>query len=306
MRGLGTRGMASAARGRGSFIGNLLTSTGDFTPLTRWIMYASLAIIVLVIIAAILAPVIAPYPEQGAGNANIEAIFLPPSAAHWFGTDLEGRDVLSRVLYGARPDLIAAFVVVAIAVVLGTLIGAAAGYLGGVVETLLMRLTDLFLAFPSLLLAMVIAFILRPSLTNMIISLSVSWWPWYARLVHGQASTLRRERFVVAARIAGVRRGRILVRHIIPNSLTPVLVQATADIGNVIIATAALSFLGLGVQPPAADWGTMISNGQQYILAQWWFVTFPGLAIFITATAFNLFGDTLRDLLDPSARRGLV
>ncbi|MEJ2665926.1 MAG: ABC transporter permease [Deinococcales bacterium] len=306
MRGFGSRVASSAVGRRRGFIADLLASTSEFAPLTRWIMYVSLAIVVLVLLAAILAPVIAPYPSQGAGNADINAIFLPPSAAHWFGTDLEGRDVLSRVLFGARPDLIAAFVVVAVAVLLGTVIGAAAGYVGGVVETLLMRLTDLFLAFPSLLLAMVIAFILRPSLTNMIISLSVSWWPWYARLVHSQASTLRHERFVVAARIAGVRRGRILLRHIIPNSLTPVLVQATADIGNVIIATAALSFLGLGVQPPAADWGTMISNGQQYILAQWWFVTFPGLAIFITATSYNLLGDTLRDMLDPSARRGLV
>ncbi len=272
-------------------------------PFALLVFGVALAIIVVVIALTALAPWVAPSPSQGAGASDLSSVFLPPSQAHLFGTDDLGRDILSRVLYGARVSLSTAFLVVAVAVVLGVVIGAAAGYAGGIVETTLMRLTDFFLAFPSLLLAMAIAAIIGPSLKNMIVALAISWWPWYARLVQGQANILRNMPFVRAARISGVRPGLILLRHIIPNTLTPVIIQATSDVGSAIIAAAALSFLGLGVQAPTADWGSMVGLGREYILAQWWYVTFPGAAIFLTAMSFNVLGDSLRDLTDSTARR---
>lgn len=302
-------GMMRRAPGRASpwnrtpFAHEIMARVRGLSPLNRWVGILALLFIVGIILVAVFAPLLAPYPSQGLGNANVQAILLPPSHVHPFGTDEEGRDILSRVMFGARPDLLAAFLVVGLAVLVGVVIGGAAGYIGGPTEMLLMRITDFFLAFPSLLLAMVVSLMIGPSLFNTIVALAVSWWPWYARLVHAWASYLRWERYVVAASIAGVRRPRILVRHIIPNAMTPVFVQAASDIGNVLIAAAALSYLGLGVQPPQADWGSMVMNGQQFILAQWWYVTFPGLAIFLTAIAFNLFGDSLKDLFDPSRRR---
>jgi peptide/nickel transport system permease protein len=282
---------------------DLLGLARDLSPLGRWVAIACAAFLLLVVLAAVLAPWLSPYPAQGAGQSDMLSLLQPPSPAHLLGTDDEGRDILSRLLYGARPSLVAAFVVVATAIVLGSLVGAAAGYLGGAVEQVLMRVTDFFLAFPSLLLAIVIATIIGPSLQNVIVSLAVTWWPWYARLVHAQAGTLRQAAFVRSARLSGVRGLTMLVRHIIPNALTPVVVQGTSDLGSVIISAAGLSYLGLGTQPPQADWGSMVSQGQQYILAQWWYVTFPGLAILLTAMAFNLLGDAFRDLTDPSVRR---
>jgi peptide/nickel transport system permease protein len=271
--------------------------------LSYWVGGVALLVILIVIAGALLAPWIAPYPDQGAGSSNLVAALAQPGPAHWFGTDEEGRDLVSRVLFGARVSLGVSFVVVVVAIVIGVALGATAGYVGGLAETVLMRATDFFLAFPSLLLALAIAAIIGPSLKNMIIALMVSWWPWYARLVHDQASVLRNAAFVRSARVTGVRTGTILWRHIIPNTLTPVLVQGTSDIGSAIISAAALSFLGLGVQPPTADWGSMVSTGREYILAQWWYATFPGAAIFVTAMAFNLLGDTLRDATDATARR---
>lgn len=288
---------------RDAFAGEFMGIFQTLTPLSKWIGTFAAGIVILVVICAVFAPWIAPFPADASGGNNIDAIFQAPGSIHWMGTDEEGRDILSRVLFGARPALFTAVVVVALSSVIGTTIGAVAGYLGGFVEMILMRLTDFFLAFPSLLLALVITAVIGPNLTNLIISLAVSWWPWYARLAHQQTTTLREARYVIAARIAGVKQGRILARHIIPNSLTPVLVQGASDLGGVIIASAALSYLGLGVQAPAADWGSMVFSGQQYILVQWWYVTFPGIAIFATALSFNLLGDLARDLLDPSARK---
>ena len=259
--------------------------------------------IALVIVLAVGAPIIAPYPDQGAGRTNAADRLLPPSAQYVLGTDDLGRDLPSRIIYAARPALTAALVVVSIAVIVGAPLGAIAGYYGGWIDELIMSTTDLFLAFPSLLLAMAIVALLGPSLINAVIALTVSWWPWYTRLVRGVARTLRQYYFVEAARSIGVPDLVIIARHILPNSITPILVQATLDIGTVVLATTALAFIGLGTRPPGADWGLMIEEGRKFLHDSWWYSTFPGLMIFVTVLAFNLVGDTLRDIFDPRQYR---
>jgi peptide/nickel transport system permease protein len=261
------------------------------------------AILTLLVLLAIFAPWIAPYPEQGLGRSNPATAGIPPSWSHPFGTDELGRDVLSRVLMGARPTLLVPFVVVGLAAAIGVPIGAYAGYRGGRLDGLLMRTTDLFLAFPSLLLAMVITALLGRGLLNATIALVVSWWPWYARLVRGVAASLRQRPFIEGARAMGVRDRVIVVRHIIPNATSPVLVQATIDLGIVILAMGGLAFLGLGTQPPKADWGLMIAEGRGSMLSLWWLSTFPGLAIFVAVMSFNVIGDGLRDIFDPREHR---
>jgi peptide/nickel transport system permease protein len=259
--------------------------------------------IVLLMVLAVASPVLAPYPDQGAGHTNAKERLLSPSGAHWLGTDDLGRDILSRIMYGTAPALTAALIVVGVAVLIGTPLGAIAGYFGGWADEIIMRITDLFLAFPSLLLAMAIVTLLGPSLLNAVIALAVSWWPWYTRLVRGVTVTLRNFYFVEAARAIGVSDWTIIRRHVLPNCITPILVQATIDIGTVILATTALAFIGLGTRPPAADWGLMIENGREYINQYWWYSTFPGVMIFLTVLAFNLLGDTLRDIFDPRQYR---
>ena len=245
---------------------------------------------------------IAPYPAQGEGASDVVARMLPPSAAHLFGTDQLGRDVLSRVIVGVRSAVAVSLLVVGLAAGIGMPLGAIAGYRRGRVDGAIMRLTDLFLAFPPLLLAMAIVAALGPGLDHVALALAISWWPWYARLARGTAVSLREQPFVEAARSAGLSDRTILVRHIIPNSLTPILVQATIDIGTVILAAGSLAFLGLGAPPPAPDWGQMVSEGRTFILDQWWLSTFPGLAIFVSVLAVNVIGDLLRDMLDPRRR----
>jgi peptide/nickel transport system permease protein len=210
---------------------------------------------------------------------------------------------LSRIIVGSSIALRVPMIVVILAVAVGAPLGALAGYVGGWLDNLIMRLTDLFLAFPSLLLAVAIVAALGPSLTNAMIAIAISWWPWYARLVRGVTLSLRERYFVEAARSIGVSNRTIVLRHILPNCVTPILVQATIDFGTVILAEGSLAFIGLGTQPPAPDWGLMVSQGRSYILDQWWISTFPGLAIFISVLAFNLLGDTLRDILDPRQYR---
>jgi len=263
----------------------------------------SVLVIALLILLALLGPWIAPYPEQGRGRTNVPERFLPPSSDHWLGTDQLGRDVLSRIIFGSRIAIQAPTIVVILAVVIGAPLGALAGYVGGWVDNLIMRVTDLFLAFPSLLLAVTIVAAVGPSLTNAMIAIAISWWPWYTRLVRGITLSLRERYFVEAARSIGVSSWTIILRHILPNCVTPILVQATIDFGTVILAEGSLSFLGLGTQPPAPDWGLMVSQGRSYILDQWWISTLPGLAIFVSVLAFNLLGDTLRDILDPRQYR---
>jgi peptide/nickel transport system permease protein len=264
---------------------------------------ASTVIIILFILIAIFAYQIAPYPEQGAGRTNVDQTLQFPYVDHLLGTDRLGRDVLSRVIIGARPALIVPIGVVAFAVLIGAPLGAIAGYKGGRVDEIIMRITDLFLAFPSLLLAMAITSALGRGLQNAAIALVISWWPWYTRLVRGVTVSLRQRYFVEAAQAIGVRDSMIILRHILPNTITPILVQATVDLGTVILAMGGLAFLGLGTQPPAPDWGLMVSEGREYILKQWWISSFPGMVIFIVVLAFNLLGDTLRDIFDPRQYR---
>lgn len=264
---------------------------------------ASTIVIIAFILIAVFAYQVAPYPEEGAGRTHAANTMLAPSAQHWFGTDKLGRDVLSRVIVGTRPALVIPILVVLVAVVIGAPLGAIAGYRGGWVDEVIMRTTDLFLAFPSLLLVMAIVSSVGRGLDKAAIALVISWWPWYTRIARGIAVSLRERYFVEAAQAAGVSELVIVLRHILPNIVSPILVQATVDLGTVILVMGGLAFLGLGTQPPAPDWGLMVSEGREYILTQWWVATFPGLAIFIVVLAFNLLGDTLRDIFDPRQYR---
>ncbi len=263
----------------------------------------SLVIILVFVLGAIFAPFLTPYPEEGRGAPNLVNKFLPPSGEHPFGTDYLGRDVLARVLFGGRSSLSVGFLVVTIAVVIGLPLGALAGYIGGWPDEAIMRVTDMFLAFPPLLLAIAIASALERSFVNAMIAIALTWWPWYTRLVRAQTVSLRERFFIEAARGMGVDSLTIIFRHVVPNVMTPVLVQATTDIGSAILTGAAMSFIGFGVQPPTPDWGKMVSVGRTYIMGQPWYGTFPGLAIFLVTLAFNLLGDAVRDVVDPRTRR---
>ncbi len=263
----------------------------------------SLVIIILFTLGAIFAPWLTPYPEQGLGDPNILEKFVAPSATHLLGTDYLGRDVLARVLYGGRSSLSIGFLVVFIAVAIGVPLGAFAGYYGGWIDNLLMRITDIFLAFPPLLLAIALAAALGPSFTNTMIAISFTWWPWYSRLVRAQTLSLREQYFIEASRSIGVPGWRIIISHVLPNVTTPVLVQATMDLGAAILVGAAISFIGLGVQPPTADWGQMISIGRIYFIERPWYAGSAGLSIFLVTLAFNLLGDSVRDAADPHTRR---
>lgn len=256
-------------------------------------------IIVGFILLAIFAPLVAPYPDQGQGKTNASDTMQPPSSEHPLGADRLGRDILSRIIFGARPALIVPIGVVLFAVLIGMPLGALAGYKGGWVDEVIMRITDLFLAFPSLLLAMAITASIGRGMDKAAIALVVSWWPWYTRIARGVAVSLKEQYFVEAAQATGVHDAVIILRHILPNTLSPILVQATVDLGTVVIAMGGLAFIGLGTQPPAPDWGLMVSEGRTFILDQWWISTFPGITIFIVVLAFNLLGDTLRDIFDP-------
>jgi peptide/nickel transport system permease protein len=264
------------------------------------------AVIVVLTLASLLAPWLSPHPAQGRGTPDVVNRFAAPSADFPLGTDDLGRDILSRMLYGGRVSLLIGVAVVVVAAGIGVPLGAIAGYVGGRLDELIMRITDIFLSFPPLLLAIAVAAALGPSLRNAILAIAVSWWPWYTRIARGQASSLRQRHFVDAARAIGVRGPTIVRRHIMPNLMTPVLVQATLDVGAAILTGAALSFIGLGVQAPMTDWGLMASDGRVYFMVQWWYALFPGLAIFITVMAFNLLGDSVRDLIDPRLGRPTV
>jgi peptide/nickel transport system permease protein len=258
-----------------------------------------LVLIVVLALIALLAPLIAPADPL---KQVLSTRLKPPSAQHWFGTDQLGRDVLSRMIYGARISLLIGTVVVGLAASLGTIVGLVAGYAGGWLDEGLMRLTDVFLAFPALILAMAISGALGPSLTNAMIAIAIVSWPVYARLVRAQVLSLREREYVEAARSLGASSPRIVWQHILPNTLAPLLVQASFDMGGAILSAAGLSFIGFGAQPPTAEWGVMISDGRNYIVTQPWLSLFPGLAILLTVAAFNLIGDGLRDALDPRLR----
>lgn len=235
-----------------------------------------------------------PYAQDITG-----AKLLGPSLNHPMGTDELGRDVLSRVMAGTRVSLQVAVVVLGFAVVLGTVVGAVAGYFGKIVDEVLMRITDMFLAFPALILAIAIAATLGRDLRNTMIALSTVFWPWYARLVRAQVLSIRERDFVTAGESIGLSGPRLLFRHILPNAVSVVIIQLTLDVGYAILSTSALSFIGLGAQPPSPEWGTMMSTARNYFRDAWWYTTFPGVALTLTVFAFNVLGDGLQDALDP-------
>lgn len=268
-------------------------------PLSR----TSLIVISSFVVASVLAPWIAPYPSAVTGDPHLDVKFKPPSDQFLMGTDYLGRDILSRILFGIRISLIAGLAVVVLAVVVGLPLGLVAGYYRGRLEEVMMGIADLFLAFPSLLLAILIAFLLGPSLVNSMIAVAITWWPWYTRLGYAGAKMLREQPLVEASKALGLSDGRILTRHVLPNIAPPIIIQATIDLGTAILVTAGLGFLGLGAQPPTPELGQMTSDGRAYLFSAWWYPFFPGFTIFLMALAFNLLGDGLREALDPRLRR---
>jgi peptide/nickel transport system permease protein len=259
-----------------------------------------LALIAVLLFLAAFAALVAPYDPY---DQDLSAALTPPGSEHWFGADQYGRDVFSRVLYGTRYALLAILVADGLALVLGAAMGLAAGFAGGAVDAAIMRCVDVLLAFPYLLLALVIVAAIGPSLVNSLIAIGIVYAPQYARMMRGQVLAVRELDFVQAATSTGARPLRVVLRHVLPNCMGPVLVLATLQAGSVVVETAGLSFLGLGAQPPSPDWGALLADGHEYFLSAWWIATFPGAAILLAVLGFNLLGDALRDQADPRQRR---
>jgi len=257
-----------------------------------------LGIILTMVLIAIFAPFIAPYPGDAGGAVHFKEMFQPPSWEHFFGTDEVGRDVLSRIIFGSRISLTLGIVVLSVAVGVGIPLGLFAGYFGGKVETVIMRITDIFLSIPPLVLALVVTAVLERNLQNSMFAIAFTWWPWYARLAYGQTLSKKEEDFVEVSESLGASRLYIIFGEILPNMTSPLLVKITLDMGYAILAGAALGFLGLGAQPPTPEWGTLVSLGRIHLPKMWWLSTFSGLAIFVTVLGFNLLGDGLRDFFD--------
>ncbi|MBD1380505.1 ABC transporter permease [Metabacillus arenae] len=259
-----------------------------------------LGIVIFFIIIAILAPVIAPY---GFREQDLAKRLLAPSSEHWFGTDDFGRDIFSRILYGARISLWVGFFAVLGSVIFGTILGIVAGYYGRWIDTIISRIFDIMLAFPSILLAIAVVAILGPSLQNALIAIAIINIPNFGRLVRAKVLSVKQEEYIMAARAVGMKDSRILLHHILPNSMTPIIVQSTLAIATAIIEAAALGFLGLGAQAPTPEWGKMLADSQRYLVQAPWTLFFPGLAIMLTVLGFNLIGDGLRDVLDPKMKQ---
>ncbi|KJF66105.1 nickel transporter permease [Rhizobium nepotum] len=255
-----------------------------------------LTIIIVFIALSLLAPFIAPY-DPAAQNLGNRLAF--PSAEHWFGTDELGRDILSRILYGGRVTLGMVIAVVVLVAPIGLAIGCIAGYFGGIVDTILMRVTDVFLAFPRLILALAFVAALKPGVESAILAIALTAWPPYARLARAETMTVRGSDFVAAYRLTGASAWRIIARHIAPLCVPSLIVRITLDMSSIIITAASLGFLGMGAQPPSPEWGAMIATAKRFIFEQWWVATIPGIAIFLVSLAFNFLGDGLRDVLDP-------
>lgn len=260
---------------------------------------AGLAGFGVVVLCALFAPWIAPHDPNAISFGDK---LLPPGWSHPFGTDALGRDIFSRVIHGARTSLYIGVTVLVFALALGVPIGLVAGYFGGRVDAVVMRIADVFLAFPPLLLPIAITAVLGVGLFNAMLALAISWFPWYARIVRGAVMRVRSELYIEAARAMGVRHLTIMVRHALPNSTTPVIVQGSMDFGYTILAAASLSFIGIGARPPTIEWGLMVAMSRSNFLDFWWTAAFPGFAIFFTVLAVNLVGDGLRDVLDPRGR----
>lgn len=254
------------------------------------------SLIVLLLLVAIFAPLLSGFdPNQ----QNIEQRLLPPSASHWLGTDGFGRDLFTRLLYGTRPTLLLVSLVLLLTLPIGVLVGVAAGFYGGWPERILMRMTDVFMAFPQLVLALAFVAILGPGLLNGALALSLTAWPAYARQARAETSVLRDSDYLAAAHLQGIRGARLLLGHVLPLCLPSVIVRVALNLGGIILAAAGLGFLGLGVEPPTAEWGSMVADGSRVIFDQWWVAAAPGIAILVTSLSFNLLGDGLRDVLDP-------
>jgi len=259
-------------------------------------MVFGLVILAAMVLAALFAPWLAPFDPNA---QNVQQRLLPPGAAHWLGTDQLGRDLLSRVIYGTRPTLLIVSLVALLSAPLGLLLGMCAGYFGGWIDTLLMRVTDIFMAFPRLVLALALVAVLGPGIVNAVIAIAITAWPAYARIARTETRTVRGSDFIQAARVQGLRPARILFGHLLPICLPSTVVRVTLDMAGIILTAAGLGFLGLGAQPPMSEWGAMISTGRQYIFDQWWVAAVPGVAILLGSLAFNLVVDGLRDVLDP-------
>lgn len=264
--------------------------------LSNKLALSGLVFIAIIIIIAIFAPSISPHDPY---KINVYKVLEPPSKEHLFGTDELGRDVLSRILYGARVSLKVGFIAMGIAILTGTLLGAIAGYYGGIIDSIIMRIVDVMLSFPTLFLILAVVAVLEPSIYIIMVVIGLTGWMDVARLVRAEVLSLKEREFVLAARAMGASSGRIIFKHILPNALYPVIVAATFSVGGAILIESGLSFLGLGIQPPEPSWGGILSVGKDYITVAWWMSLFPGIAIFLTVLSFNLLGEALRDALDP-------
>ena len=260
---------------------------------------AGMLIVIALLLTAVFASLLAPGSPY---SQNLNARLLPPSALHWFGTDELGRDIYTRLVHGGRITLGIVVLVAIIVAPLGLMIGTAAGYFGGIVDTVLMRITDVFLAFPRLILALAFVSALGPGIENAVIAISLTAWPPYARVARAETLSLRESDFISAVRLQGASAPRILFKHVVPLCLSSVIIRVTLDMAGIILTAAGLGFLGLGAQPPMPEWGAMVSSGRQFLIDQWWVATIPGIAIFVVSLGFNLLGDGLRDVLDPKQR----
>lgn len=261
-----------------------------------------ISILAIIFLIALLAPYLVPFPEDAAGTMRALERLKPPGAPYWFGTDNVGRDIFSRLLMGTGLALQVGAVIIVLASLIGVTIGATAGYAGGWVDDLLMRITDIFLTVPALVLAIAVTAALGKGMVNVMIGIALVWWPGFARLTRSLVLGLREELFVEAAQSIGVGHRRILFSHILPNTLSPIIVKMSTDFGFAVLTAAALGFIGLGAQPPTPEWGAMINDGRDYFPDKWWVSTFPGMAIFLMVFSWNLLGDGVRDLLDPRAK----
>lgn len=259
-------------------------------------MLFGMAILALMVLSALCAPWLAPFDPNA---QDITERLQPPGATHWLGTDQLGRDLLSRVIYGTRPTLLIVLLVAVLSAPVGLLLGMCAGYFGGWIATLLMRITDIFMAFPRLVLALALVAVLGPGIVNAVIAIAITAWPPYARIARTETRTVKGSDFIAAARVQGLPTSRILFGHLLPICLPSTVIRVTLDMAGIILTAAGLGFLGLGAQPPMSEWGTMIATGRQYIFDQWWVAAVPGVAILLGSLAFNLVGDGLRDVLDP-------
>jgi peptide/nickel transport system permease protein len=283
-----SRAQARAGRlyqGARALLANRLAATG-------------IVIVAILLVVALFAPQLAPFEPDA---QNLAERLLPPSALHPFGTDQLGRDILSRVIWGSRITLLIIGLAAITVAPIGLAVGIVAGYRGGLVDRVLMRITDVFMAFPRLVLALALVAALGPGIENAIIAIAATAWPPYARLARAETLTLRRQDFIAAARLQGASHGRILFRHIMPLTVSTILARLTLDLAGMILIAAGLGFLGLGAQPPSPEWGAMVASGREFLTQQWWVATMPGAAIFLVSLAFNLIGDGLRDVLDPKA-----